>query len=562
MSAYDRFSSPGSELASFFRQLATPIRRYASFATSSSGSVDGSREWEWERLRAKHVGTTKRLDLFDHDLYGDRGAQVFLAALERSPGVETVNLSSNKLGDHGIMAITRGLKGLRSRGIGACLKVGCTTVLYLRVCIDRMTLHCISQEINLSGNNLTDVSFHLLALNLLQPSPHPPTVTHLYLTANDFRLSPSLAAFLGSCLSSPSSSLRCLSLTNNPTISSSGLLNLLQHLRLGTENPSQLSQLHLSVCKLTPDCAQPLARWLESPIGGGRLQALGLNGNGLSEAGVRRILRSVATGRAPSLVHVELFANELGEAKQTVWADVIAELEAEDEETDEERASLKDRFERAKEMNKIVLKETRLAALGLLAKARVLFGQQSHGISAISQATDRSPSSTSSPNSRVEFAPSRDYFAFQHLPIEIRIHILRCTLDARPSSTAHRYTRCPSEFLNPISPEDGRPVLTSPLTEMQFLSILDYSASRQTLQTEIRLASAQIPSLAGHHKGKKFGSAGFSTDPSRGHSHRPANGTGNGDRSGSATTGSTEDGEEVWAEWFLRATGCDRFQRS
>ncbi|SGY48289.1 BQ5605_C001g00637 [Microbotryum silenes-dioicae] len=539
MSAYDRFSSPGSELASFFRQLATPIRRYASFATSSSSFVDGSREWEWERLRAKHVGTTKRLDLFDHDLYGDRGAQVFLAALERSPGVETVNLSSNKLGDHGIMAITRGLKGLRSRGVGACLK-----------------------EINLSGNNLTDVSFHLLALNLLQPSPHPPTVTHLYLTANDFQLSPSLAAFLGSCLSSPSSSLRCLSLTNNPTISSSGLLNLLQHLRLGTENPSQLSQLHLSVCKLTPDCAQPLARWLESPIGGGRLQALGLNGNGLSEAGVRRILRSVATGRAPSLVHVELFANELGEAEQTVWADVIAELEAEDEETDEERESLKDRFERAKEMNKTVLKETRLAALGLLAKARVLFGQQSHGISAISQATDRSPSSTSSPNSRLEFAPARDHFAFQHLPIEIRIHILRCTLDARPSSTAHRYTRLPSEFLKPISPEDRRPVLTSPLTEMQFFSILDYSASRQTLQTEIRLASAQIPSLAGHHQGKEFGSAGFSTDPSRGHSHRPANGTGNGDRSGSATTGSTEDGEEVWAEWFLRATGCDRFQRS
>ncbi|SCV74030.1 BQ2448_6462 [Microbotryum intermedium] len=532
MSAFDRFSSPESDLASFFRQLATPIRRYASFATSSS-SVDGSREWEWERLRAKHVGTTKRLDMFDHDLYGDRGAQVLLAALERSPGVETVNLSSNELGDHGIMAITRGLKRLRSRGIGACLK-----------------------ELNLSGNHLTDVSFHLLALNLLQPSPHPPTVTHLYLTANDFQLSPSLAAFLGSCLSSPSSSLRCLSLTNNPTISSSGLLNLLRHLQLGTENPSQFSQLHLSVCKLTPDCAEPLARWLESPADGGRLQALGLNGNGLSEAGVRRILRTVASGRAPSLVHIELFANELGEAEQMVWADVIAELEAEDEETDEERASLKDRFERAREMNKTVLKETRLAALGLLAKARVLFGHQSHVISSTLQGME---GSSSPPSSSRESTPSRDHFAFQQLPIEIRIHVLRCTLDTRPSSTAHRYSLPPPEFLSPASCEDGRPVLVSPLTEMQFLSVLDYSASRQTLQTEIRLASAQVPSLAGHHKGKEFGPAGFSTELSRWGEHVFVNGNGH---RGSVPTASTGDGEDAWAEWFLRATGCDRFQRS
>ncbi|ORY92765.1 hypothetical protein BCR35DRAFT_298285 [Leucosporidium creatinivorum] len=514
MSSFDRFRTPGGDLASFFRSIVTPGHRYSSSQGRGHASFDQA-DYEWEQLRANQAAA-KHLDFFAHGLAGPRGTKVVLQALRASPGATSISLQSqNDLGDNGVRALLVGLKQLRARGVGASL-----------------------QELNLSGNHLTDVSMHLIALHLLQPSPHPPTLTHLYLTANSFSLSsPELTEFLGAALSSPSSALRCLSLTNNMAIKSTGLLSLLQHLKLGPS--TQLAQLHFSLCELTPNCAEPLARWLEDPDGGARLQVLCINGNSIGVAGLRRIARSVISGKASSLLHLESHANEPTE-EQEEWKEVNEALEA--EETEEDREGWKERLEVAKERNKVVLKETRLAALGLLAKGRVLFGGNPREPEVDAGAIRRGVEELDTREN--PYAPktlssslSSSAFPFLRLPIELQVHVLRCSLLLKPSQTAHLYQpiSSTSSLLPPLSPS----TLSSPLTEHQFLNLLAHCASSSTLGIEMRIAAAggRVPSLKQ--------STGWRQD-----SWTEAGGGASGSASGSA-----------WEDWVLRKTECDRFAR-
>ncbi|GAA5878957.1 hypothetical protein JCM16303_007243 [Sporobolomyces ruberrimus] len=501
MDIYDRFRRPGGDLASFFRSLTTPTRRYTSERHEPTA-------YEWELLRARQGGT-KRLDFFDANLRGPDGAMMVLKELQRSPAASSISLSQNDLGDDGVRELLAGIKRLRGKDIGSHL-----------------------QEINLSGCRLSDVALYLVTLHLLQPSPHPPSITHLYLTANNLSLSlESLPEFLGKTLSSPTSSVRCLSLTNNPSIGTAGLKALLPHLKLA-DGPSQLSQLHLSVCGLTPDAAEPLARWLEDPMGGGRLQVLAVNGCDLSQAGIRRIALAVTSGKASSLIHFEGLANVEADPEQ--WQDITSALESrlgEDEPT-----TWKERLEAAKERNKQVYKETRLSALSLVSTARVLFGGNPHeaqiDIAEILEGVDASrPSDTSSTNS---FPPRP--FPFLRLPIEIQVHILRCRPLLNPSRLAHLYPSLDPSAPLPTGLEPN--TRSSPLTESQFLRILSHCANRSTLKTEARIVEAQ---LAGRPP---------SLNPGRA---RPA----------WAEQSNNEDGGgEGWEEWFLRSTGCDRFERA
>ncbi|GAA5969038.1 hypothetical protein JCM21900_006352 [Sporobolomyces salmonicolor] len=507
MSFYDRFRTPGGDLASFFRSLAGPSRPYNFQRYDASAD-----HYEWEVLRARQGGS-KRLDFFDHDLNGPKGATVVLQALERSPGATSMSLSQNNLGDDGVRELLVGLKRLRSKDIGAHL-----------------------QELNLSGCRLSDVALHLVTLHLLLPSPHPPSLTHLYLTGNNLTLGSqsslaSLPEFLGNALSSPSCALRCFSLTNNPSIGTSGVVALLSHIRLGA-GPSQLSQLHLSVCGLTPDCAEPLAQWLEDPEGGGRLQVLAVNGCSLGEAGIRRIARSIISGKASSLLHLECLANEEGDAER--WADVVAALEAQS--TDEDRDNWKTKLEQAKERNKKAFKETRLAALALVAPARILFGGNAReGGPDIDEIREKVEAMHNTDTLTSYLFPSES-FPFLRLPIELQVHVLRCLMLLKPSTIAHLYP--PSNTAQPTfaPPPDSSPILSAPLTEAQFLRIVAHCASRPTLTTERRIdqAAGRAPSLNPTARWPGVGAAGQG-DP---------------------------EGGDGWEEWFLRTVGCDRFEQA
>lgn len=457
------------------------------------------------------------------------------------------------------------MKRLRGKDIGAHLQV-CSLLHLARFGRRNLILSaCIVQEINFSGCNLTDVALYLITLqyvksllgnvcetladvecdshSLLQPSPHPPSITHLYLTGNSLSLTlSSLPEFLGKTLSSPSSSVRCFSLTNNPSIGTAGLVALLPHLRL-SDGASQLSQLHLSVCGLTPDAAEPLAQWLEDPLGGGRLQVLAVNGCSIGAAGIRRIARAVISGKASSLIHLECLANDEGDPEQ--WRATNDALEA--EETEEDQAGWKERLEAAKERNKQVYRETRLAALSLVSTARVLFGgdaiEARVDVAEIVAGVDSSRPDSQQQHKNASSFPARP-FPFLRLPIELRVHVLRCLPLLHPSSIAHHYPSLDSEPRDPAplsaaAAAAATPTLSSPLTESQFLRVLAHCANRSTLATEARIVAAQ-----------RAGRAPSLLDPTTRAPTKPA----------WAEAG--EGSGEGWEEWFLRATGCDRFERA
>lgn len=307
-------------------------------------------------------------------------------------------------------------------------------------------------------------------------------------------------------------------------INSTGVLTLLRYLKLGPS--TQLAQLHFSLCDLTPDCAEPLARWLEDPEGGARLQVLCINGNSIGISGLRRIARSVISGKASSILHLESHANEPTE-EQEEWKEVNEALAA--QETEEDRKEWKERLEVAKERNKTVLKETRLAALGLLAKGRVLFGGNPREAEVDAGAIRRGVEGLDIREDPYAFGSfpslSSAAFPFLRLPIELQVHILRCSLFLHPSHTAHLYR--PLSSTEPVlsSPE----TLSSPLTEHQFLNLLAHCASSSTLGLEMRIAAAggRVPSLKQSRQDSWAGEA-----------------------SGSA-----------WEDWVLRKTECDRFAR-
>ncbi|GAA6027389.1 hypothetical protein JCM8097_007820 [Rhodosporidiobolus ruineniae] len=488
MSFNSAFRSPAQTLSDFLRSLAVPRTYYAS-------SHDARLEQEWEVLRARQGGT-KRLDFFDHDLYGPDGAVQVLRAVEKSPGVTDVALSHNHLGDDGLRELVVGLKRLRSRDIGAHL-----------------------EELNLSDCNLSDVSLHLLALHILQPSPHPPSVKALYLNNNNLSLGTqssltSIPEFLGQTLSSPSCSLRSLALTTNPNIGAAGLIALLSSLKLAT-GPSHLAEIRLSVTDLTPACADPLARWLEDPAGGSRLQVLSINACGLGEAGVRRVARAVISGKASSLLHLECHANEEGEDVER-WSEVNAALVAQEE--GEDWIDWRERLEEAKKRNQQVYKETRRAALALVAKGRILLGGEP----------------------REGDVADGDTFPFLRLPIELQVHVLRCSLLLDPSSSAHLYPPVSSSPPSPSSASPDHHILSSPLTESQFLRIISHCASSATLKIEERLAAAHAAGVAPSLNSQGGTAAGAAAGQQR----------------------AERDPTQGWEEWFLRQTGCDRFERA
>lgn len=405
--------------------------------------------------------------------------------------------------------------------------------------------------------------------SLLQPSPHPPSITHLYLTGNRLSLAlASLPEFLGKTLSSPASSVRCLSLTNNPSIGTKGVVALLPHLRLA-QGPSHLSQLHLSVCKLTPDAAEPLARWLEDPNGGARLQVLAVNGCNLGQAGVRRIARAVTSGKASSLIHFECLANDDiqnddDDDDPERWTSVVRELESTESERDRNRrGGWKERLGAATERNKAVHAETRLAALALVSTARILFGGNAReaaiDVSEIVRDVDATRPGAR-PSCADLLAPSdtrirrQPPFPFLRLPIELQMHVLRCHLLVKPSRLAHLYPplddspgEAPSSSRAVLDDDDDdaslRAIGSSPLTESQFLRILSHCANRSTLETEIRIVAAR--------------SAG--TAPSLNHDAaraKPAWARQQSDNADGQGAG------DAWEEWYLRSTGCDRFERA
>ncbi|KAK4046780.1 hypothetical protein OIO90_006446 [Microbotryomycetes sp. JL221] len=510
------------DLASFFRSLTTPLHRQ---------SAQVAAEYEWEQLRARQGGS-RHLEFFDQDLQGVGGARIVLDALQKNPGATSMTLSQNRLGDNGLRELLMGLKQLRSQA-----------------------------EINLSNNGLTDVSLHLIALHLLQPSPHPPTITHLYLTHNSFELSDSdLAQFLGSALSSPQCSLQCLSLTNNQGIGSDGARALLSHIRLGPG--SRLAQLHLSLCALGPSFAQDVATWLEDPEGGARLQILGLNANQLGTRGTTKIAKSVISGQASSLIHLECLANETEttEEDQNVADEQASSNLQDDLDLQIFEKGWRPLLETAQKRNKIVLRETRTAALANLAVGRVLFGG----------------------NAR-ENVPDQEretgQFPFARLPVELRVHIFRCLIMLRPSLHAASYPKLlrqssTIEANGSTRREDftesliGRASLhlSSPLTERQFLLLLEHCASSTTLATEARITNlyGKVPALkhANHHG---YTNLQASADKQLG--ERSNAGPAEWDEWTSvdaedSVRGQAERTEGTgYEEWVLRKTECDRFAR-
>ncbi|BGP47948.1 hypothetical protein JCM10450v2_003815 [Rhodotorula kratochvilovae] len=477
-----RFRSPAVTLGDFLRSLAVPRTSYGVDAPTRE-------QEEWEVFRARQGGT-KRLDYFGGDVVGPDGAVLVLGSMEKSPGVTDIVLSQNSLGDDGMRELLVGMKRLRSRDIGAHL-----------------------QSINLSNCGLSDVSLHLLTLHLLQPSPHPPSLRSLYLNYNNISLGAqstlsTLPEFLGTTLTSPSCSLRCLDLTSNSSIGTKGLTALLSSLKLAA-GPSYLAELRLSVTGLTPDCAEPLAQWLEDPAGGARLLVLTLNACSLGAAGVRRIARSVVSGQASSLLHLEALANGGGDEDDR-WAEVNAALVAQEE--DEDWTDEKGPLQEALKRNQQVYRETRLAALRLAGPARILFGGNAQ--------------------ERDGPAEGAEPFPFLRLPIELQVHVLRCLVLLSPSSTAHHYP--PPGHSRPVASSSP---LSSPLTEPQFLRLLSHCASRPTLLTERRIAAAHAAGEA------------------------PSLTTSSGARAW-AKPKDEQDVEDGWEEWFLRQTGCDRFERA
>ncbi|GAA6049611.1 hypothetical protein JCM3770_005034 [Rhodotorula araucariae] len=479
-----RFRSPAVTLGDFLRSLAVPRTSYAVDTPTRE-------QEEWEVFRARQGGT-KRLDYFDGDVVGPDGAVLVLRSMEKSPGVTDIALSQNNLGDDGMRELLVGMKRLRSRDVGAHL-----------------------QSLNFSNCGLSDVSLHLLTLHLIQPSPHPPSLRSLYLNYNNISLGAqstltTLPEFLGATLSSPSCSLRCLDLTSNKGIGTTGLTTLLSSLNLAA-GPSYLAELRLSVTGITPDCAEPLAQWLEDPEGGARLLVLTLNACSLGTAGVRRIARSIVSGQASSLLHLETLANGAGDNDE-LWRNVNASLIA--QEDAEDWSCAPELLSAALKRNQQVFRETRLAALQLAGPARILFG---------GNAEERAgPAAGTKP------------FPFLRLPIELQVHVLRCLVLLAPSSAAHLF---PPVGRSHPAQAPSSPTLSSPLTEPQFLRVLAHCASRPTLLTERRIAAAHAAGEA------------------------PSLTTSSGARAW-AKPRDEQDVEDGWEEWFLRQTRCDRFERA
>lgn len=354
--------------------------------------------------------------------------------------------------------------------------------------------------------------------SLLSPSPHPPSLRALSLNNNRLSLGASstlasLPEFLAATLSAPEGSLRSLTITSNPLIDSGAFVEFLSRLDLST-GPSQLAELRMSVTRLSPEVVDPLVKWLQSPTGGSRLQVLALNSCRLGGVGVRHVQRAVVDGRIGNLLHLELMANEEAidddEHTDTVRPHATEALQTQAEESGEDFHDWESRLKAALGRNRSAWLATRRAALGLLGPARICFG---------GNAQEATPIEAGGAADGEETAP----FPFLQLPVEVQVHVLRSLL----------FLLSPPPPRYDVASTTEPPATRAALTEAQFLRILGHSSSRRTLAIERQIALAQgsAPSLNGSSHAKAKPHLADESDPASG-----------------------------WEEWYLRVTGCDRFE--
>lgn len=322
-----------------------------------------------------------------------------------------------------------------------------------------------------ASNHLTDAGLISIIRYLLLPSEPPeriqPTLNTLYLSANDITLNPAspAPALLSTALSHSSSQLKVLSLTNNPIRSAKHIQAFIRHL-----TSPRLRVLSLNTCQLGTASAFALADWLEDhDRGGAALFALQLNGNRIAPSGVQKLSSTVISGRNTSLGNLELLANE-----KSFDGDIEDEAASALRLPDIQRLGLEESRSQVSEALKrnILLGEaTQRAALKLLKLARLLLNAQSfqHTSEDVKQALelDQNSAVTLPLHAFVSYNPALalPIFPFTKLPIELQTHILRSYLCLKP-------------IVDPFSSAQS---LVCPLSEAQFLHVLQYAADRRTL---------------------------------------------------------------------------------
>ena len=189
------------------------------------------------------------------------------------------------------------------------------------------------------------------------------------------------------------------------------------------------------------------------------------------------------------------------------WKEILEEMREEEEREGGVDEGWKEGLREGLERNRRLLGETREAALSILGRGRILFG--------------------GNPTE----GEQEGAFAFLRLPIELQVNVYRCSLLLTPSTEAHHYTHSSSRPSPPSFPSSR--ILSSPLTETQFLHLLSHVGSSSTLAEEIRLARPEEVESDPLNLGGMRGMA----------------------------LSVNERGEESWAEWVLWRIGCDRFMK-
>jgi len=213
-----------------------------------------------------------------------------------------------------------------------------------------------------------------------------------------------------------------LSLTNNP-LEPEGLANFLTQL----EYPD-LTELHLSTCKLPTSAAETIATFLASPSAR-RLEYLELNGNRLGADGVRTIVDAVEQSHF-GIVQVGLLANE-EYSRSTAEDEDTPETPREGYDPEQEAKQLRHLVhERLPELlfrNRYVTRRIRRAALRIIGPARILLHAQplSDEDTASRIMTEVSATTSNTPS-----ANTNRPFPILDLPPEVLNHVIRhCSQD-------------------------------------------------------------------------------------------------------------------------------------
>jgi hypothetical protein len=308
-----------------------------------------------------------------------------------------------------------------------------------------------------------------LIKHLLLPTepPHqlPPTLTKLFLHANEIKLSDSspVPSLLSAALSHPASRLQVLSLTGNAGLH---LSKFLAHC-----SPTALRELHLNTCGIWEAAA--LTRWLCDVHGGGRIENLMLNGNYLGPRGLNRLLDMVMKGENLRILRLELAAN----ARPSEFNQTLPESEQEPEEDELMADTLTPRLEFLAlhlERNAALKRRLHRSTLSLVSKSRMLL---------LAQPTEEDQTTSK----------SKDVFPWTKLPSEIQIYILRWY-----SILEHR-TPLVDSLSYHITGLIGRKTRAdgSPLSSHQFLTVIKHCQDRRNILTpQFRQSTATDEKLA------------------------------------------------------------------